>query len=438
MQDIPDAVLSRTALGITDCIAVALTTRDEPEVARFRELALQRGSRSEATVFGAPARRTDREWSAVVNSLAMTTAELDGGYDKTACHAALYTVPALLAESEASGLSVIEMLRAGALAYELTARIALAWAPVGNSYPPLYTHSRFGAIGAAVAGALTRHASGDELMRTLNIAATLITVGPRNHLMRGALARNVWPAAATWNGMMAAQWSACGIDGLATSVYDVYSGVLGFSAEAEKLTVDLGDDWAVMHGYVRMHACHLFCNPLVDALIEVRGKLVADGNLGAIGEITVEAHEEALHLTDSHPATSLAARFSLPHLAAATLLLGNASTAAFATNALARDDIVALRAKVRVRPFDMTQAQGHHWPSAVEVTAAGKTYRAVRLTARGGHGEPFSSNDVLEKIDALTSGPYPDFGKVMREMIALTPYRLSENCSSLIETACHG
>lgn len=435
-KDIPSAVLAHAALGIADSITVATTTRDEPEVVKFRQFSLSRGCRREATVFCAPIVSADREWAALVNAMAMTTAELDGGYDKTSCHAALYTVPALLAEAEAANLSVLEMLRAEVLVYELITRIALAWAPHGGSFPPLYTHARFSAIGAGAASALARGADSEMLLRTLNIAATLITVGPRNHLMRGALVRNVWPAAGTWNGMMAAQWAECGIDGLASSVHDVYTGVLGFPADAAQLSKHLGTEWAVMHGYVRLHACHLFLNTLVEALLEVRSKLLAEDSMDLIDEITIDIHKEALHLTDICPATSLAARFSVPHVAATTLVHGHAGTSAFASNTLSEPRIANLRKKVRVRPFDMAQAQGHHWPAAVQVKAGNSTFRAMHVTARGGHGEPYAMEDVLGKIDALTATLYPEFGAAFREVIALSPQRLQDGCSEFLKLAC--
>ena len=435
-EDIPDEVLARAALGIADSIAVAVTTCDEPEVAKFRKFVLSRGSRPESTVFGTPAAKTDRESAATANAMAMTTAEFDGGYDQTSCHAALYTIPALLAESEAAGLTVRDVLRAEVLAYELVARIALAWAPSGGSYPPLYTHSRFCAVGAGAASALARGADGDELIRAIGIAATLITVGPRNHLMQGALVRNVWPAAGTRNGMMAAQWAACGVGGLASSVRDVYSGVLGFPANANRLTNGLGDEWAVTHSYVRMHACHLFCNTMVEALLELRAQLITDGNLARIDSIVLETHKEALGLSGTRPDTSLAARFSLPHLAAATLTLGAAGPASFSHATLDSAPIASLRDKVSVKPFDMSQAHDHHWPAGVRIQAGGKTYHAVHLSARGGHGEPYTRSETLIKIDTLTQTPYPRFGEVFRAAISLVPQCLSESCSQFIGRAC--
>ena len=136
------------------------------------------------------------------------------------------------------------------------------------------------------------------------------------------------------------------------------------------------------------------------------------------------------------PATTLAARFSLPHIAAITLILGHASTACFATTTLSDPAIAALRDKVRVLPFDMGKSLGHHWPAAVAIKAAGKVYQATHVTARGGHGEPYSEEEILKKIDILTCKPYPSFGSVFREALALVPARLDSRCSELIAQAC--
>lgn len=436
---IPENALARAAVVIADDVAVAVSTRGEPEVKRFHDFVLARGSSTEATVFRGGMSRTDRYWAAIANALAMTTAELDEGYQITPCHAGLYTVPALLAESEAADLRVIDVLRAEALAYELVTRIARGWRAPQGAYPPLYTHCRFSAIGAACAAALVQRVDAGTLLRALSNASTLVTVGPRNHLMQGAMVRNVWPAAGAWNGMMSVQWARCGIAGLPASAYDVFSGVLGFVADPGRLTGGLGDDWAVLHGYNRMHACHLFCNALVEALLELRPRLLARGPLDDVEEIVVAIHPDAVKLDGREPATTLAARFSVPHVAATTLHHGHASAAAFCRATLAASGIARLRQKVRVELFDMAQAGGHKWPAAVKIRVRGGEVHCARcIEARGGHGAPHPLEDVLRKVDDLTSAPYPRFGAVMRELVALAPRLLGARWSDLVSEATGG
>lgn len=439
LDAIPENALARAAVVIADDVAVAVSTREEPEVKRFHDFVLARESSREATVFRGGMSRTDRYWAAIANALAMTTAELDEGYQITPCHAGLYTVPALLAESEAADLRVIDVLRAEVLAYELVTRIARGWRAPQGAYPPLYTHCRFSAIGAACAAALVQRVDARTLLCALSNASTLVTVGPRNHLMQGAMVRNVWPAAGAWNGMMSVQWARCGITGLPASAYDVFSGVLGFDADPGQLATGLGDDWAVLHGYHRVHACHLFCNALVEALLELRPLLLASRPLDDVEEIVVAIHPDAVKLDGREPETTLAARFSVPHIAAATLHHGHAGATAFCSATLAAPAIARLRHKVRVVLFDMTQAGGHKWPAAVEIRfRGGEVHRARRIEARGGHGEPHPLEDILRKVDDLSSAPYPRFGTVMRELVALAPKWMDAPWPDLVFEATAG
>ena len=71
------------------------------------------------------------------------------GFRNASCHGGAYTIPALLAEAEAQGRTVEEVLRALAVAYEVTTRFALAFPfPVFNVHP----HAAFATIGGGGGG----------------------------------------------------------------------------------------------------------------------------------------------------------------------------------------------------------------------------------------------------------------------------------------------
>src|SRR3546814_10040573 len=58
-------------------------------------------------------------------------------------------------------------------------------------------------------------------------------------------------------------------------------------------------------------------------------------NAQEIDSITVECHPLALAFSNAAPATTLGAKFSMPHAVAAALALGQGGAAAFSTNSLA-------------------------------------------------------------------------------------------------------
>ena len=433
--DIPPAALSRAALVIADNVAVAISSRDEAEVKAQRSRLLARARNGEATIFAGGRDRIDRFGAAVMNAMAMTTAEFDEGYQLSPCHAGLYTVPTALAEGEASSISVRELLRAEVLAYEITTRIARAWTTPAGAYPPLYTHARFAALGATCASCLVQGLPSEIFRQALDIAATLVTAGPRNHLMQGALVRNIWPATGAWSGMMSAEWAACGVTALRSSQHDVFAGLFGFVGNARQLSGGLGEDWGVLHGYHRMYACHLFFSGMIEAALEIRHQIGAGVDSSDIDAVTVKIHRDAFDLPRHAPVNSLQARFSVAHVLAAALIDGHANPSCFTAHAVSRPDLVALRDKIRVAPFEGVSDGVHKWPACVTVSRAGRDYRVERLSARGGHGEPHSIDDVLAKIDALTAPVHPAFASVFRELVHGSERLLGAPCTELIGIA---
>ena len=157
VDDIPPTVLERAVRVLADDMAAIIGARDEPEVECFHRRTLERAKVEEATIFCGGRPRTDRLSAAVANAVAADWLELDEGYRKAPCHAGLYVVPALLAESESRGLSLAEMLRALVLGYEIATRIARAWTPRAFV---MQSHGRYGAVGASAAVALARVVQG--------------------------------------------------------------------------------------------------------------------------------------------------------------------------------------------------------------------------------------------------------------------------------------
>jgi len=100
-QDIPDAVLRRAALVLSDNLAATVAADAEPEVQAAQAKLTERSIAQEATVFNRAAARVDRYAAAAANGTAATWCELDEGYRLAPAHAGVYILPALLAEAEA-------------------------------------------------------------------------------------------------------------------------------------------------------------------------------------------------------------------------------------------------------------------------------------------------------------------------------------------------
>ena len=166
-QDIPDAVLRRAALVLSDNLAATVAAEAEPEVQAAQAKLTERSIAQEATVFNRAAARVDRYAAAAANGTAATWCELDEGYRLAPAHAGVYILPALLAEAEATGADTLQVLRALTLGYEIVGRCAQAFPFAAMTVHP---HAAFGTLGAAAGIGLLappgrRHAARHRLGR---------------------------------------------------------------------------------------------------------------------------------------------------------------------------------------------------------------------------------------------------------------------------------
>jgi 2-methylcitrate dehydratase PrpD len=413
LADIPDAVLDRALRVLADDLAAIVGAAHEPEVACFHEKVLARSSTQEATVFCGGRRRTERTWAAVANAMAADWLELDEGYRLAPCHAGLYTVPALLAEGEAINLRVGEMLRALVLGYEVVTRVARAFTQRTLN---MQAHGRYCAIGAAAATALARGAAAELLQGAITAATTLVTASPRNHLVSGALVRNVWPATGAFSGMLSVEWAQCGITGVATGLYDVYDSVFGSEVDATRLTDDLGTRWAIQDGYTKVFACCQHLHSAVEAALGMRAALEDKGGPAAIEGIEVETHPLALPLANASPTTSLGAKFSMPHAVAATLATGTGGAEAFFASTLSEQTIAGLREKVRIHPYEPLPSPPDDRPARVRIRLrSGSVIENECSSAQGGPDRPFPDSVLDDKVRMLTERTYPNLAPTLLE-----------------------
>lgn len=420
---ISSEALRHAALIVADGLAVAASSCRDPELESFAEFVVQHSSVVEASLARPGIPQVDRFWAGYYNAVAMAAAEFDEGSLRTPCHAGLYTVPALLSEGEATGATIGHLLRATVVAYELSVRMASLWRSSSGEYPALYTHAKSCAVSAAMARGLMQGLTSERLFELIAIASTLTNAGPRNHLLSGALVRNVWLGSATFHGMMSLEWLRWGVRGLRTSNSDVFGSVFELRADVTALHREPASAWQIETRYHRLHAVHRFVAPVVDAILSIRSKLA--GGTESIESIDIAIHGDGLELTDQRPATSLSARFSLPHVVAATMILGRADPDSFRGDQLANPEIEKLRERVNIRPLCEHDTGPGKWPCSVTVTAAGKAYHADSYERTGPKSLQELRADVLGKINRIMEPIWPQFGETAQRLTALDPNTLS-------------
>jgi 2-methylcitrate dehydratase PrpD len=179
----------------------------------------------------------------------------------------------------------------------------------------------------------------------------------------------------------------------------------------------LGEEWALADGYHKIHACCQYSHSTVEAILELIAEL--GERVKSAKRIVVETHPLGMTLDNRAPRTSLAAKFSIPHIAAATCLFGHAGAEAFASADLDMPALVALRAKVELTPYQNLRPWPNDRPARVRITLDDESQHVRECeSARGGPDRPFDAETILGKMRDIVVGPYPAapalFAKLMR------------------------
>lgn len=413
---IPDAVLRQAAIVLCDDLGAIVSAAEDPLLSALSEQLLRDGGKSEATVFRHGRPRTDRYNAALANGAAAPWNELDGGSLRVSCHAGTYALPALLAEAEAEGLSVRETLRSLVVAYEVVTRIALAF---GQPKLDLHPHALFAALGAAAAVCAARRYDGVHFFDALTIAATCAAPGPFGYAAKGSFVRNMWVGIGSWAGLRAADWARCGLTGLPEAPRDVFNGVFRTEYDPDRLVTGLGSEWQIEHRFHKIYPCCQFAHSTVEAICDLLQKLPPDRDARNCERLVIEVHEKGRLLDVPQPATVLAARFSIPHIAAVAVAHGHVDTETLGAGSLVDPAVVALRERVVIAPYEPVLPPPNDRPARVSlVFADGAKFQAECLCARGSPGRPFDFATLREKLTGICHDIYPGMPGVMDRLAA--------------------
>ena len=412
-----DRLRSKAALVVMDDLAAMLVGATHPEVVELGRAFSSPSSPGEATtVLGG---RGARDKTAALNAAACGWDELDEGYRPATCHGGLYTVPAAAAEGEATGRTVGDVLTAVVVGYEVVTAFARAF-PAPKPLV-LHPHATLSPIGAAAAVAWLRTGSGEAVMAAVDVAATLSMSGPFSHAVSGAQVRNAWAGAGAVLGFMAVDLATAGLTGEPTGALDVFTSGYGHAVDEAELVRGEADGsvpWAILDGYHKVYAACQYTHSALEASLELaHGELAGVGS-GDVAEVVVETHPLAYSLDNDSPATTLAGKFSLPHVVGAVLATGRTDPSVFDELMLHDPDVARWRSLVRLEAFEPLPEAPHDRPARVVVRRGdGTTSEVVVLSAVGGPDRPLEQDQVLDKIADLTSVA-PAFAPLARALVA--------------------
>jgi 2-methylcitrate dehydratase PrpD len=395
-EDIPEAVRRHAKLVLLDTVGVILAGSEQPEVQRLRQRLVAAGGVG-ATLYGRGWPTTDPRTAALLNGIAGRSIELCEGHRYVSCQGAIQIVPALLAVGESDGRSGRELLTALILGYEVAVRLGACITP----RPLAHQNGQAPLLGAIAAGAKLRGLSAADTSRALRVGATLILTPSYTNAVAGATALNVAGGMSGFAGALAPELALAGFEAQDDAIEEAFGQLVGDGFRSDTLLDELGSRWEITRNYFRLRAC---CNPIhaaLDALEEALAELRPTAE--QIARIEVATYRFASAMRHPHPPNAFAARYSLPHAAAALVVRGDTGFGAFTEAAVRDPQIAALRPRVHIREEpQFTAAAPRLKPARVTLTLTdGRQTTRTCESARGDFQRPYPEADLRRKFRQL-------------------------------------
>ena len=413
------STVAAAKLVLLDTLGAIVAGSAEPENGELARLASARSPRGAATLLGHRA-KADSFWAALTNATAGVALEVDEGSRLGGGHPAIHVVPAALAVAEERGLDGRRLLESLVAGYEVGSRIGGATTARAN----VHSHGTWGTISTAVTVAKLSGASAETIRAVINLAASMSPANTWTPALDGATIRNLYPGRSAFQGILAVDLQGCGFTGLDDAPSDVYGTILaeGFDPALAVAGLDTlaGPDpgrelYRIEQNYFKLHACCRFNHFALDAVMALRRvhRLESDD----VAKVEVVTIPFAVRMSEPAPASSLAARFSIPWAVAAALVLGRTDPGAFDGVALADTRIRDLARRVEIGTDAAMSPRRADGPTAsVRITLRdGRTLEETTTVVRGDAARPVPRDELTAKFVALAA---PIFGESHARKVA--------------------
>jgi 2-methylcitrate dehydratase PrpD len=395
-EAIPEAVRGHAKLVLLDTVGVILAGSVQAEVASARARLTATGGLG-ATVYAPGWATTDPRTAALLNGLAGRSIELCEGHRYVSCQGAVQVLPSALASAEWLERSGRDTLAALILGYEVAVRLGAGL----TARPLAHQNGQAPLLGAVAAGARLRGLTGDQTSLALRIGAILVLTPGYTNAVAGATALNVAGGMSGLAGVLAPELALAGVAAQPNAIEEGFGQLVGDGFRPEAVTEELGQRWEITRNYFRLRAC---CNPIysaLDALEDILTELRPPPD--SIERVEVATYRFAANMREPDPVNYFAAKYSLPHAAAALVLRGHAGYHAFTDEAVRDPAIAAFRRRVEVREDPELSAQVPRLkPARVTVTFTdGRRVTRLRESARGDFQDPYGAGEVRAKFREL-------------------------------------
>lgn len=355
---------------------------------------------AQASVLGR-GERLDIMHAALLNGISSHMFDFDDTHLKTVIHPSGPVASALLALAEYRPMSGADFLHAFILGVEVECRI-------GNAvYPSHYDvgwhiTGTAGVFGAAAAVGRVLGLNVQQMTWALGIAATQSS-GLRE--MFGTMCKSLHGGRAAQNGLSAALLASKGFTSSeqALEAPRGFANVLGESPDLAALTTGLGTVFEVSQNTYKPFPCGVVIHPVIDGCVMLQSMHAVSPP--EIRRVMLRVHPLVLELCGRKtPATTLEAKLSVYHSAAAALIRGRMTEQEYEIPCVSDRGVIALRDKV-VATAD--SAIREEEADVVIEFADGKSLHHHVDYAIGSTQRPMSDADIETKFRGLAAPALP-------------------------------
>ncbi len=395
---LPGATIEATKRVLLDTLGAILAGSALPENTRLARLAAARAPLGTATLVGHGA-KADASWAALTNATAGVALEVDEGNRLGGGHPAIHVIPGALAVAEEQGLDGRRLIEGIVAGYEIGSRLGGATTPRAN----VHSHGTWGTIATAVAVARLGDAPASTIREVINLAASMSPANSWTPALEGATIRNLYPGRSGLQGILAVELQRCGFTGLGDAPSDVYSTILGDRFDGALAVEALGERYRIEQNYFKLHACCRYSHFALDAVLALRRAHPFEAD--DVVRLRITTIPFGARMADPEPASTLAAKFSIPYAVAAALVLDRTDPAAFEPPALGDPRIRELARRIEILTSPkMSPSRTDHPTAHVKIALRdGRIVEELTTVARGDAENPVPAEELVAKFLGLAS-----------------------------------
>ena len=385
----------RAALHLLDWIGCATAGAASEVGAVFRAFSARQSTGTARVLLG---RRLGARDAAFANGAFGNVLEMDDVHREAILHPGPVVMPAALAlavERASPGAALLDAILRG---YEAEIRIGRAMGAA--HYRQFHPTASCGPFGAAAACGSLLGLDDAAMVWAFGNAGTQ-TGGVWQCRVEPVMTKQLHTARAAMMGMEAALLAADGLTGpreILEGALGVFAG-LAPDARPQRVLAEPDAPWLIHETSFKPWPACRHCHAAIDAAL-----LLREPNGAPITRIDVATYADAIAFCDrATPRSIMEAKFSLQHSVAVALEDGPPPLDAFALEAIAREDLAALRACVVLSADPLlTAAYPRRYGAVVRVTRAdGSTREAHMPNALGDPENPWPEAALLGKARAL-------------------------------------